>query len=160
MFTAPSTCPARFALSSSPDRIQAGIGTLLVDHHNPVGTGFYADAQKWLRASAAQGNDKDEVLLGLFDMRDALLGNAEARRAEARAQRGDLAAEALLARAYYQGAGVPRNDSLAFGWAKCGRKVGQLRWAVLAWPDVLEWPRCAATRDSWNRPLAEMIPIF
>jgi hypothetical protein len=49
------------------------------------------------------------VLLGLFDMRDALLGNAEARRAEARAQRGDLAAEALLARAYYQGAGVPRN---------------------------------------------------
>ena len=84
MFTAPSTCPARFALSSSPDRIQAGIGTLLFDYHNPVGAGFYADAQKWLRASAAQGNDKDEVLLGLFDMRDALLGNAEARRAEAR----------------------------------------------------------------------------
>src|ERR1039458_9303144 len=84
MFTAPSTCPARFALSSSPDQIQAGIGTLLFDHHNPVGTGFYADAQKWLRASAAQGNDKDEVLLRLFDMRDALLGNAEARRAEAR----------------------------------------------------------------------------
>ena len=79
MFTAPSTCPARFALSSSPDQIHAGIGTLLFDHHNPVGTGFYADAQKWLRASAAQGNDKDEVLLGLFDMRDALLGNDEAR---------------------------------------------------------------------------------
>jgi TPR repeat protein len=198
---------------------QAGVGAMLFSHLNPPGTGYYAQCEKWLLASANQGNTKGMVFLARFyyaraqvvagplnpDLpvsqrsnvsnpeSDALFGKARdwferasargdvyamgnlatmldagiggprnperaaqlraqvkagpdadfARRAttdtenstlvglwqagryadavqaaQAPAQRGDARAQALLARAYYDGTGTDRNDAAAYEWAQ------------------------------------------
>jgi TPR repeat protein len=45
---------------------QAGVGAMLFSHLNPPGTGYYAQCEKWLLASANQGNTKGMVFLGQF----------------------------------------------------------------------------------------------
>lgn len=198
---------------------QAGVGAMLFSHLNPPGTGYYAQCEKWLLASANQGNTKGMVFLARFyyaraqvvagplnpdlpvaqranvhnpesdalfakardwferasargdiyamgnlaTMLDAGLGGPRdpgqaaqlrarvkagpdadfARRAttdtenstivglwragryadavqaaQAPAQRGDARAQALLARAYYEGTGTDRNDAAAYDWAQ------------------------------------------
>ena len=198
---------------------QAGVGAMLFSHLNPPGTGYYAQCEKWLLASANQGNTKGMVFLARFyyaratavagplnpdvpmsqrsnvnnpeadayfakargwferaaakgdvyamgnlaTMLDAGLGGARdadraaqlrarvkagpdadfAQRATADpqhsaliglwqagryadavqaaqgpAQRGDARAQALLARAYFEGTGADRNDASALAWAQ------------------------------------------
>lgn len=198
---------------------QAGVGAMLFSHLNPPGTGYYAQCEKWLLASANQGNTKGMVFLarfyyaratavvgplnpdvpmsqrsnvhnpesstsfakarewferasakgdiyamgnlaamldaGLGGPRDpdraaqlrakvkagpdadfaqratadpehsALIGLWQAGRyadavqaAQAPAQRGDARAQALLARAYFEGTGADRNDASALAWAQ------------------------------------------
>jgi TPR repeat protein len=45
---------------------QAGVGAMLFTHLNPPGTGYYAQCEKWLLASANQGNTKGMVFLARF----------------------------------------------------------------------------------------------
>ncbi len=45
---------------------QAGIGAMLFMHLNPPGTGYYAQCEKWLLASANQGNVKGMDFLGQY----------------------------------------------------------------------------------------------
>ena len=45
---------------------QAGVGAMLLKHLNPPGTGIYADCEKWLVASANQGNVKGMTYLGQY----------------------------------------------------------------------------------------------
>ena len=45
---------------------QAGVGAMLFSHLNPPGTGYYAQCEKWLLASANQGNSKGMVFLAQF----------------------------------------------------------------------------------------------
>jgi TPR repeat protein len=45
---------------------QAGIGAMLFKHMNPPGTGYYAQCEKWLLASANQGNVKGMDFLGQY----------------------------------------------------------------------------------------------
>lgn len=198
---------------------EAGVGAMLFKHLNPPGTGYYAQCEKWLLASANQGNTKgmgflaqyyyavgvatagginpgvnsapippalraqaeakftlarqwlerasvkgDVYAMGnLAGMLDAGIGGprdpgrAEQLRAQVKAgpdkrfadkvlaspgdsalagawqaghyadavklatdlaNKGDVRAQALLARAYYVGQGVPRDDHAAFAWAE------------------------------------------
>jgi TPR repeat protein len=130
---------------------QAGIGAMLVNKLNPPGTGIYADAEKWLKASAQQGNTKGMSWLGnLAIFLDGGLGGprdparAEQLRkmvangptkvpekfyqdgsattmtalwqqrryadavqvASGLAGQGNIGAQAIMARAYYEGLGV------------------------------------------------------
>jgi TPR repeat protein len=45
---------------------QAGIGAMLFKHMNPPGTGYYAQCETWLLASANQGNVKGMDFLGQY----------------------------------------------------------------------------------------------
>jgi TPR repeat protein len=45
---------------------EAGVGAMLLTHLNPPGTGYYAQCEKWLQASANQGNPKGMVFLGKY----------------------------------------------------------------------------------------------
>jgi len=45
---------------------QAGVGAMLFTHLNPPGTGYYAQCEKWLLASANQGNVKGMDFLGQY----------------------------------------------------------------------------------------------
>ena len=45
---------------------QAGVGAMLFTHLNPPGTGYYAQCEKWLLASANQGNTKGMSFLGKY----------------------------------------------------------------------------------------------
>ena len=45
---------------------EAGIGSMLMNHLNPPGTGYYAQCEKWLLASANQGNAKGMDFLGQY----------------------------------------------------------------------------------------------
>jgi TPR repeat protein len=45
---------------------EAGVGAMLFNHLNPPGTGFYAQCEKWLLASANQGNAKGMGFLGQY----------------------------------------------------------------------------------------------
>lgn len=45
---------------------EAGIGGMLFHHLNPPGTGYYAQCEKWLLASANQGNVKGMDFLGQY----------------------------------------------------------------------------------------------
>jgi TPR repeat protein len=45
---------------------QAGIGAMLFKHLNPPGTGYYAQCETWLLASANQGNVKGMDFLGQY----------------------------------------------------------------------------------------------
>ena len=45
---------------------EAGVGMMLFNHLNPPGTGYYAQAEKWLAASANQGNVHGMFFLGMY----------------------------------------------------------------------------------------------
>ncbi len=45
---------------------EAGVGAMLFAHLNPPGTGYYAQCEKWLLASANQGNAKGMDFLGQY----------------------------------------------------------------------------------------------
>ena len=45
---------------------EAGVGSMLFHHLNPPGTGYYAQCEKWLLASANQGNAKGMDFLGQY----------------------------------------------------------------------------------------------
>ncbi len=45
---------------------EAGVGAMLFHHLNPPGTGYYAQCEKWLLASANQGNAKGMGFLGEY----------------------------------------------------------------------------------------------
>jgi TPR repeat protein len=45
---------------------QAGVGAMLYAHLNPPGTGYYAQCEKWLLASANQGNAKGMDFLAQY----------------------------------------------------------------------------------------------
>ena len=45
---------------------EAGVGMMLFNHLNPPGTGYYAQAEKWLLASANQGNVHGMFFLGMY----------------------------------------------------------------------------------------------
>ena len=45
---------------------QAGVGAMLLRHLNPPGTGTYAESERWLLASANQGNAKGMGFLGQY----------------------------------------------------------------------------------------------
>jgi TPR repeat protein len=45
---------------------EAGVGAMIFKHLNPPGTGFYPQCEKWLLASANQGNAKGMDFLGQF----------------------------------------------------------------------------------------------
>jgi TPR repeat protein len=45
---------------------EAGVGAMIFKHLNPPGTGFYPQCEKWLLASANQGNPKGMDFLGQF----------------------------------------------------------------------------------------------
>ena len=45
---------------------QAGVGAMLFNHLNPPGTGYYAQCEKWLLASANQGNAKGMDFLAQY----------------------------------------------------------------------------------------------
>lgn len=51
---------------------QAGVGAMLFTKINPPGTGFYADCEQWLKASADQGNAKGMTYLGRFYYADGV----------------------------------------------------------------------------------------
>ena len=45
---------------------EAAVGSMLFQHTNPPGTGFYAQAERWLLASAKQGNQHGMDMLAQF----------------------------------------------------------------------------------------------
>jgi uncharacterized protein len=45
---------------------EAGLGMMLFNHLNPPGTGYYAQAEKWLAASANQGNVHGMFFLAMY----------------------------------------------------------------------------------------------
>ena len=53
------------AAQKGDSEAEAGVGAMLFNHLNPPGTGYYAQCEKWLLASANQGNVKGMDFLGL-----------------------------------------------------------------------------------------------
>jgi hypothetical protein len=58
------------AAQQGDSEAQAGVGAMLFSHLNPPATGFYAQAEKWLLASANQGNVKGMTYLAQFYFAD------------------------------------------------------------------------------------------
>jgi TPR repeat protein len=54
------------AAEAGDSEAQAGVGAMLFEHLNPPGSGYYAQCEKWLLASANQGNTKGMVFLARF----------------------------------------------------------------------------------------------
>jgi TPR repeat protein len=54
------------AAQKGDSEAQAGVGSMLFHHLNPPGTGYYAQCEKWLQASANQGNVKGMDFLGQY----------------------------------------------------------------------------------------------
>ena len=54
------------AAQKGDSEAEAGVGAMLFNHLNPPGTGYYAQCEKWLLASANQGNVKGMDFLGQF----------------------------------------------------------------------------------------------
>ncbi|MFI5247784.1 MAG: tetratricopeptide repeat protein, partial [Nitrospirales bacterium] len=99
---------------------QAGVGAMLYSKLNPPGTGIYADAEKWLKASAQQGNTKGMSWLGKFYYNYATLGlERQANLVKARswfekaAAQGDQYAMGNLAIFLDGGLGGPRDPARA-----------------------------------------------
>ncbi len=51
---------------------EAGVGAMLFNNINPPGTGYYAQCEKWLLASANQGNTKGMGFLGQYYYRSGV----------------------------------------------------------------------------------------
>ena len=58
------------AAQQGDSEAQAGVGAMLFSHLNPPATGYYAQAEKWLLASANQGNVKGMTFLAQFYFAD------------------------------------------------------------------------------------------
>jgi TPR repeat protein len=54
------------AAQKGDSEAEAGVGSMLLRHVNPPGTGYYAQAEKWLLASANQGNAKGMTFLATY----------------------------------------------------------------------------------------------
>ena len=54
------------AAQKGDSEAEAGVGSMLFHHLNPPGTGYYAQCEKWLLASANQGNLKGMGFLGQY----------------------------------------------------------------------------------------------
>jgi TPR repeat protein len=54
------------AAKKGDSEAQAGVGAMLFRHLNPPGTGTYAESERWLLASANQGNAKGMGFLGQY----------------------------------------------------------------------------------------------
>jgi TPR repeat protein len=54
------------AAQKGDSEAEAGIGSMLLHHLNPPGTGYYAQCEKWLLASANQGNAKGMDFLAQY----------------------------------------------------------------------------------------------
>jgi TPR repeat protein len=54
------------AAQKGDSEAEAGVGAMLFNHVNPPGTGYYAQCEKWLLASANQGNAKGMDLLAQY----------------------------------------------------------------------------------------------
>jgi hypothetical protein len=130
---------------------QAGVGAMLFHHLNPPGTGYYAQCEKWLTASANQGNAKGMDFLAQYYFADgkaiagginpginnspippALQAQAERRFAQARqmferaSALGDRYAMGNLAILLDAGIGGPRDSA----------RAAQLRASVARGPDA------------------------
>jgi TPR repeat protein len=138
---------------------QAGVGSMLLTHLNPPGTGYYAQCEKWLQASANQGNTKGMVFLARFyyERATAVAGplnpdlpvtqrnnvnNPEANALYTKARdwferasaKGDVYAMGNLATMLDAGIGGPRDP----------QRAAQLRAQVKAGPDA-NWARKAGS---------------
>ena len=130
---------------------EAAVGSMLFQNVNPPGTGFYKDCEKWLLASAQQGNEHGMDMLAQFYYNDAknMAGGinpgvnnaplspqgqrlADAKFAQARqwfeksAAKGDLYAMGNLAIMLDSGLGGPRDPN----------RAAQLRAQVQKGPDA------------------------
>ncbi|HYM27557.1 MAG TPA: tetratricopeptide repeat protein [Steroidobacteraceae bacterium] len=150
---------------------EAGVGAMLFKHLNPPGTGYYAQCEKWLLASANQGNAKGMDFLAQYyyavgvttagginpgvnnaPVPPALRAQAEAKFTLARqwferaAAKGDVYAMGNLAGMLDAGIGGPRDPA----------RAGQLRAQVKAGPDkrfadkVLASPGDSALAGAWQ----------
>jgi hypothetical protein len=54
------------AAQKGDSEAEAGVGAMLFNHLNPPGTGYYAQCEKWLLASANQGNAKGMDFLAQY----------------------------------------------------------------------------------------------
>ena len=138
------------AAQKGDSEAQAGVGAMLLKHMNPPGSGIYADCEKWLLASARQGNAKGMDYLAQYyyergvaiagginpgvnnaPIPPALRSQAEAKFTEARqwfersADKGDIYAMGNLAAMLDAGLGGPRDP----------QRAAQLRDKVKAGPD-------------------------
>ena len=138
---------------------QAGLGAMLLEHLNPPGTGYYAQCEKWLLASANQGNTKGMTFLARFYYERATavggplnpdlpisqrtnVNNPQASALYAKARdwfgrasdKGDVYAMGSLAAMLDAGIGGPRDP----------QRAAQLRAQVKAGPDA-DFARRAST---------------
>jgi TPR repeat protein len=85
---------------------EAGIGMMLFNHQNPPGTGYYAQCEKWLLASANQGNVHGMYFLGqyYYEVGKSISGgiNPGVNNYVAPAQRGESEQKFVLARKWFQ----------------------------------------------------------
>ena len=155
------------AAQKGDSEAEAGVGAMLFNHLNPPGTGFYAQCEKWLLASANQGNTKSMSFLGQYYYRSGVsiagginpgVNNApippqeqaQAERQFALARqwferasaKGDLYAMGNLAIMLDGGVGGPRDQA----------RAAQLRARIKAGPDA-EYAR-RATADPGSLAMA------
>jgi TPR repeat protein len=110
---------------------EAGVGAMLFNHVNPPGTGYWAQCEKWLLASANQGNTKGMDFLGQYYYQvgkneagginpDAYDGNAVSRDGRSRsgvsasAPQQQINQHFALARQWFEKASA-KNDAYAMG---------------------------------------------
>ncbi len=142
---------------------EAAVGSMLFQNSNPPGTGFYKDCEKWLLASAKQGNQHGMDMLAQYYYNDAknMAGGinpgannaplspdgqrlADAKFAQARqwfeksAAMGDLYAMGNLAIMLDAGLGGPRDPN----------RAAQLR------AQVAKGPRCQLCQAGHSRSAA------
>ena len=142
---------------------EAALGSMLFQNVNPPGTGFYKDCEKWLLASANQGNEHGMDMLAQFYYNDAknMAGGinpgvnhsplspdgqrlADAKFAQSRqwfeksAAKGDLYAMGNLAIMLDSGVGGPRDPN----------RAAQLRAQVQKGPDANFAKRATADPSS------------
>lgn len=150
------------AAQSGEAEAQAGVGVMLLRHLNPPGTGFYAQCEKWLLASANQGNAKGMDYLGQYyfergraiagginpGVNNAAIAPAERQQSEEKfrqartwfersAAKGDVYAKGQLAILLAGGVGGPRDE----------QRAAQLRAEVAAGSDKNFAQKVASNAD-------------
>jgi TPR repeat protein len=98
---------------------QAGMGGMLISGRNDGVIPDYADADRWLRMAATQGDGDAQLWLGVgyergwFGVTDYCEALKWLRKA---AEQGQPTAQFSLGQMYEDGEGVPESDSLAASW--------------------------------------------